>query len=184
MIAFISEPEVAVVSEPEVAVVSEPEVPVALGVSNKRTALKTVSVQSSRGDDVGAIIDGDYNTDARVETGSDFRSWLKIKLDAVQCIFKVYWYRSGGEVHLGWKCYQNKCRCGYGDFCDRFSFTVSTVGTMPSGLPARTDCVYGDTVKIEKMGRGSGFGVYEMVFSGYLVQLKPSITGTGENYLS
>ena len=165
--------------------ISEPEVPLstAFGVSPQKTVLKTVSVQSSRGDDVGAIIDGDYNTDARVETGSYGRSWLKINLDAVQCIYEVAWYRSGKEVHLGWRCYQNKCRCVNGDFCDRFSFTVSTDGIMPIGLPDRTDCVYGDTVRIEKMGRGSGFGAYEMVFSGYLVQLKQSITGE-INYLS
>ena len=140
-----------------------------------------MSAQSSGGNDVGASIDGDSNTQAHVESGPDGRSWLKIKLDAVHCIYLVVWYGWRQEIQYGWECTQNPCKCIDGDNCSRYSLAVSTVGTMPSGLPARTDCVFGDTVTLEKMGGSLGIeSLYEIQSIGYQV-VQSYITGEIEN---
>ena len=83
------------------------------------------------------------------------------------CIHRVVWYRWSNELHLGWTCSQTGCPCTDGGFCDRFTLTVSTVGTMPGGLLNGSNCKYGDTVMLEKT-TGDEFGIYEMTFTGYL----------------
>ena len=122
---------------------------------------------SSGGNDVSAIIDNDYNSFAHIDAGSDGRKWLKINLGAVYCINRVVWYRWSRQLHLGWTCTENGCTCTDGYYCDRFTFTVSTVGSSPFKIPGRYDCQYGDTVTVEKKDGYSGFSAYEFAFSGY-----------------
>ena len=122
---------------------------------------------SSGGNDVSAIIDNDYNSKAGIDAGSDGRTWLKINLGAVYCINRVIWYRWSRQLHLGWTCTEDVCSCTDGNYCDRFTFTVSTVGSTPCRI--RSDCQYGDTVTVEKKD-GSGFGAYEYKVTGYFVE--------------
>ena len=126
-----------------------------------------LTAQNSGGDDPSSVIDRNYNTNVDTEPGSDGRSWLKIGLGKVYCVHRIIWYRQNNELHLGWTCTQNECPCTDGGFCDRFTLTVSSVGTMPGGLLNGSNCKYGDTVMLEKT-TGDEFGIYEMTFKGYL----------------
>ena len=128
------------------------------------TDIQSSMARSSGGNDVSAIIDNDYNSKAGIDAGSDGRTWLKINLGAVYCINRVIWYRWSRQLHLGWTCTEDVCSCTDGNYCDRFTFTVSTVGSTPCRI--RSDCQYGDTVTVEKKD-GSGFAAYEFTFSGY-----------------
>ena len=136
-------------------------------LSGVMTDIQPSMALSSGGNDVSAIIDNDYNSFAHIDAGSDGRKWLKINLGAVYCINRVIWYRWSRQLHLGWTCTEDVCSCTDGYYCDRFTFTVSTVGSSPFKIPGRYDCQYGDTVTVEKKDGYSGFSAYEFAFSGY-----------------
>ena len=126
-----------------------------------------VNAQNSAGDDPSFTIDRNYSTKADTQPGSNGRSWLKIGLGKVFCVHRAARYRKGNDLQLAWTCSQTGCPCTDGDFCDRFTLTVSNVGTMPGGLLNGSNCKYGDTVMLERKD-GEKFGVYEMTLTGYL----------------
>ena len=96
--------------------------------------------------------------------GIDGASWLRVTLNKVNCVETVIWKMEDGNPHLNWTCTKDDCSNCVGDYCDKYTLTVSTEGAV-SDLSPVSDCRYGDTVKLEKVD-GSGFSVYEMVVKG------------------
>ena len=76
------------------------------------------------------------------------------------CVEQVIWYRSDGTPATTWTCTDTDCSNCVGSSCSTYTLTVSTEGAV-SDLSPVSDCKYGDTVKLERVG-GGGVGVYEM----------------------
>ena len=76
--------------------------------------------------------------------------WLKVTLDQVECINQVKRYKAGGNLAAQtWTCSSEDCTICGGGKCSDFSLEVFTEGAPPDNLPQRSDCKYGDTVKLE-----------------------------------
>ena len=94
--------------------------------------------------------------------------WLKITLGHIHCVQKVMRYKSNGTVYQNWTCTENDCSTCTGSYCHFFDVRVSAEG---EGLdvPPFSDCRYGDTVKLEKVGGtlSDGFKVPEIAIVGW-----------------
>ena len=108
--------------------------------------------------------DLDFATASYSVPASDGTVWLKLTLDQAHCVHQVIWYFSSGTPLNTWTCNQDDCSNCDGDYCDRFTLTVSTEGAV-SDLSSVLNCKYGDTVKLEKMSDG-GFSVWEIAVIG------------------
>ena len=113
----------------------------------------------------GRAIDLKLGTRSWTVPASDGTTWLKLTLDKVYCIEQVIRYRNDGTSHLTWTCTDTDCSNCEGDKCDEFTQTVSTEGTV-SDLSPVSDCKYGDTVKLERVGGGDRFSVFEIAIVG------------------
>ena len=76
--------------------------------------------------------------------------WLKVTLDQVKCINHVKRYKGGGNSGTQtWTCSSGDCSTCGGGKCSDFSLEVFTEVAPSDSLPQRSDCKYGDTVKLE-----------------------------------
>ena len=111
-------------------------------------------------------IDMNYLTQPSIVADTDGRAWIKITLDKTSCVKHVMWYSSGGSVASNWTCTQvDDCGNCEGSFCDLFNVTTSIEGAE-SDLSSVLNCKYGDTVKLERITSGSGFGPSEIAIIG------------------
>jgi hypothetical protein len=82
---------------------------------------------------------------------SNDKLWYKFTLDQIHCVEKLVYYSSRRDIpQQTWTCPNTPCTCqGLG--CSDFSLKVSNVKPLPQNLPSITDCVYGDTLTLEKI---------------------------------
>ena len=94
--------------------------------------------------------------------------WLKIFLDQIHCVQKVIRYRSGGITYQTWYCTEDDCSNCVGEVCDQYKLRVSEEREELDLLPI-SDCKYGDTIKLEKVGgsQSDGFKVPEIAIVGW-----------------
>ena len=71
-------------------------------------------------------------------------------------------YSKTGDPFLSWTCSSSDCSNCVGNWCNQYSLTVSTEG-KGSSLPALSNCIYGDTVRIQRF---DNFYVYEIAIIG------------------
>ena len=103
----------------------------------------------------GRAIDLDLVTRSFTGAGSDGAIWLKLTLDKVYCVQQVIWYEyRDGTSHLTWTCTNTDCNNCVGNYCIRYTLTVSTKEAV-SDLSPVSDCKYGDTVKLKRVDSGS-----------------------------
>ena len=108
----------------------------------------------------GNAIDLVYDTRSWTVAGAKGTVWLKITLDKVYCLQEVIWFENSETPFLTWTCTENHCSNCAGASCSDFALTVSTEGSV-SDLSPISDCRYGDTVKVQRVGSTSGFGLNE-----------------------
>ena len=97
------------------------------------------------------VIDLDPTTHSWTDIGSDGTTWIKIILDKVHCIQKVFTLSSSDSTPIKtWTCTDIDCSNCVGDYCDRYTLTVSTKGAV-SDLSPVSDCKYGDTAIMQRI---------------------------------
>ena len=114
-------------------------------------------------------IDLDFNTKSWPLPGvSGGTPWLKIFLDQIHCVQKVIWYKSNGAAYQTRTCKEDGCSICRGGYCGFFQLRVSAEGGGLDLAPI-SDCKYGDTIKLEKVGgsQSDGFKVPEMAIVGW-----------------
>ena len=107
-------------------------------------------------------IDLDLDTRSYAAPGSEGTAWFQVKLNNTYCIEQVVWYKPSGNTFLSWTCSSSDCSDCEGDrsWCNSYSLTVSTEGKK-SSLSALSDCIYGDTVRIQDT-KGDSFVIAEI----------------------
>ena len=93
----------------------------------------------------------DYETESYTGFDQDGNTWLQLTLDGVHCVTGLIRYWNDGTTFHTWTCSDTQCTCD-GEYCDLYSLTVSTTGTLPNNLATVTDCKYGDTVRYSHNG--------------------------------
>ena len=87
-------------------------------------------------------------------------------LDRVRCVRQVLWHNAGAVTPaLTWTCSETGCSNCVGRICSNFKLSVSSEGAV-SDLPPVSDCIYGDTVKIQRVDDHYRFGVAELAIVG------------------
>ncbi|KAL5271055.1 hypothetical protein ACHWQZ_G001641 [Mnemiopsis leidyi] len=104
----------------------------------------------------------DLNYVSRSYTGpdSDGTSWFQATLDKVHCVDFVIIFDTE-EFARTWRCSEKDCSVCGGDKCNDYTLTVSIQGQILSDLPLVSDCVNGNTVKLEKTNIGQ-FYLFEI----------------------
>ncbi|KAL5264504.1 hypothetical protein ACHWQZ_G005557 [Mnemiopsis leidyi] len=114
----------------------------------------------------GLAIDLDLATFSYTVPGSDGTIWLKVTLDRVRCVRQVLWHNAGAVTPaLTWTCSETGCSNCVGSICSNFKLSVSSEGAV-SDLPPVSDCIYGDTVNIQRVDDYYRFGVAELAIVG------------------
>ena len=110
----------------------------------KPASIAQSSTRNGNVDEYGAhrAVDSNLDTMSCTETGSG--KWLHAKLDTVHCIRYVMWYFRSETPATSWICDQNGCLC-VGDYC---SWASLNVGNEARAAGDRTDCQYGDNIKL------------------------------------
>ena len=108
-------------------------------------------------------IDLDWDTQSSTEAGSDGKAWLKVNLGKTHCIKQVVWYRSEDDLYLAWTCTTDCSNCE-GTGCSYYLLTVSTERSKRDSDPPYSNCMDGDTVKIQRTG--GVFSVNEIAIIG------------------
>ena len=102
--------------------------------------------------------------------------WLKIRLDGVHCVRKVFTISRTGEEKVAWNCNKDGCSCDELSCNDDLTLTVNTEGGNSGTFPLKTDCKHGDTVKLQKVYTGKPLGVTELAIIGKLLNYLSSMT--------
>ena len=111
------------------------------------------------------VIDLDPVTRSWTVPGSDGTTWLKIILHKVHCIHKVFTLSSSESTPIKtWTCTNIDCSNCVGDYCDRYTLTVSTEGAV-SDLSPVSDCKYGDTAIMQRI-ESKEFKMFEIAIVG------------------
>ena len=95
-------------------------------------------------------VDLDLKTYSWTCPGSDGTSWFQLKLDQVYCVEQVQVYYKYASARRTWTCSNTDCSHCEGSGCSYFSLTVSTEEAVLSPV---LYCKYGDTVKLQCIGR-------------------------------
>ena len=95
----------------------------------------------------------------------DGTSWLKVKLDNLNCIHQVVRYYKDGNPAYTWTCSSTDCSTCEGKYCYRYTLTVSIENVSIDDLPLVSHCIYGDTVELQRTD-GGPFSVYELAVIG------------------
>ena len=130
-----------------------------------------VSAEQSRTVERGAelAIDLDMETYSSAHRDGNNGVWLKVTLGQVKCINQVKRYKAGENTGAQtWTCSSEDCTTCGGGKCSDFSLEVFTEGPPSDNLPQRSDCKYGDTVKLEYVAENSRdkFFVAEIIIIG------------------
>ena len=99
-------------------------------------------------------IDLNLSTLSGTSSGSDGKTWLKLKLTELYCIQQVILYRSDGSPSLTWTCSNTDCSTCEGTYCSYYLLTTSSERTSSDDLPLIASCIYGDTVTLERLKSG------------------------------
>ena len=86
----------------------------------------------------------DSNLDTESCTDYGDGKWLQAKFDGVHCVRNVMWYYYSDTPVTTWACDQTGCDCE-GSYC---SWATLNVGNEERAAGDRTDCLYGDNIKI------------------------------------
>ena len=109
-------------------------------------------------------IDLDPGTHSRTTAGLDDTLWLQLKLDHVYCVEEVQEYYSNGSARRTWTCNSSNCSSCEGSNCGSYIRTVSTEEAVKYPV---LNCKYGDTVKLEYIGKDhDSFKVHEIAVTG------------------
>ena len=83
----------------------------------------------------------------------------------MHCIHKVFTLSSSDSTPIKtWTCTNSDCSNCVGSYCDRYTLTVSTEGTV-SDLPPVSDCKYGDTAVMKRI-EPKEFKMFEIAIVG------------------
>ena len=110
----------------------------------KPASIAQSSTRNGDVDEYGAhrAVDSNLDTMSCTETGSG--KWLQAKLDTVHCVRHVMWYFRSDTPATTWTCDQSGCICD-GSYC---SWASLNVGNEARAAGDRTDCRYGDNIKL------------------------------------
>ena len=95
--------------------------------------------------------------------------WLKIRLDGVHCVRKVFTISRTGEEKGAWFCDKDGCSCNGLSCKNNLTLTINTEGENSGNFPLKTDCKHGDAVKLQKVYSVKSLGVNELAIIGRLL---------------
>jgi hypothetical protein len=131
------------------------------------TAEQSATIQNKPEYAAKYAVDLDFDTTAWAVPDSKNKLWMKFTLDQIHCVEKFVYYSSKRvtSTYQTWNCPSTACTCK-GDACSYYTVKVSSVKPLPDNLPSVPDCVYGDTLTIEKTKGRQNLRATEMSITG------------------
>ena len=132
-----------------------------------RAEHSATSTRFSEGDDYSHTADKAIDMDLSTTSTSEFTdtttSWLKLHLDKVRCISRMVEWNSDGSIQYTWTCTNRGCSDCSGPMCEiYYPLRITKEGPSSNRQPDYSDCIYGDTVKIQLRTKDFVIGVAEI----------------------